>query len=163
MKVFPFNLSISFLRGKIKPFPFISQSRVKNDSGIHRVDNCAHSTWPLWMSFLCGTGEAKIDAYHLTNLRTSEGILKYKYVKAPYIVQRTGKSCLGYGTQRRFQSPEVWTRPFLNIKWKAGAKGLKQRVWGKAQFCWGRVVSAAVESKILQTQVSSRTRTESSS
>lgn len=70
----------------------------------------------LWISFLCGTGETKIYTYHLTNLRTSEGILKYKYVKVPYIAQRKGKSCLGYGTQGRFQSPEIGTRPFLNRK-----------------------------------------------
>lgn len=85
MKVFPFNLSISFLRAKVKPFTFISQSRVKNDSGIHHVDNYTHSTWPLWISFLCGTGDTKIYAYHLTNLRTLEGILKCKYIKVLYI------------------------------------------------------------------------------
>lgn len=52
MKVFPYNLSISSLRPKVKPFTFISQSRVKNDSGIHHVSNYTHSTWPLW---ICGS------------------------------------------------------------------------------------------------------------
>ena len=63
MKVFPFNLSISFLRAKVKSFTFISQSRIKNDSGLHHVDNYIHSTWPLWIAFLCGTGDTKIYAY----------------------------------------------------------------------------------------------------